>query len=112
MKTYGKKEYVCSGPLYQGMKIDGGKIALSFDHVGTGLDASDDLDLTHFEIAGEDGKFVPAKATIEGERVVVSAEAVPAPVQVRFGWDQLARPNLGNREGFPASPFNTAELPR
>ena len=111
-KTYGKKEYVCSGPLYQGLKIDGGKIVLSFDHIGTGLDAIDDLDLTHFEIAGEDGKFVPAKATMEGERVVVAAEAVPAPVHVRFGWDQLAQPNLANKEGFPASPFNTAELPR
>ena len=110
-KTYGKKEYVCSGPLYKGMKIDGGKIVVSFDHVGTGLDASDDMDLTHFEIAGEDGKFVSAKATMEGERVVVSAEAVPAPANVRFGWDQLAQPNLANKEGFPASPFNTAELP-
>jgi len=42
--------------------------------------------------------------------VVVSAEAAPA--NVRFGRDQLARPNLGNREGFPTSPFNTAEVPR
>ena len=111
-KTYGKKEYVCSGPLYKGRKIEGGKIAVSFDHIGTGLDAMDDLDLTHFEIAGADGKFVPAKATMEGERVVVSAEAVSAPVHVRLGWDQLAQPNLANKEGFPASPFNTAELPR
>ena len=55
---------------------------------------------------------VKGKATMEGERVVVSAEAVPAPVQVRFGWDQLAQPNLANKEGFPASPFNTAELLR
>ena len=111
-RTYGKREYVYSGPLYRSMKIDGGKIVLTFDHVGTGLDAIDDLDLTHFEIAGADGKFVPAKAAMVGEQVVVSAEAVPAPAHVRFGWDQLARPNLGNREGFPASPFNTAELPR
>ncbi len=111
-RTYGKREYVYSGPLYRSMKIDGGKIVLTFDHVGTGLDAIDDLDLTHFEIAGADGKFVPAKAAMVGEQVVVSAEAVPAPANVRFGWDQLARPNLGNREGFPASPFNTAELPR
>ncbi len=44
--------------------------------------------------------------------VVVSAEAVPAPANVRFGRDQLDRPNLGNREGFPTSPFNTAEVPR
>lgn len=111
-RTYGKKEYVFSGPLYKSMKIGSGKIVLSFDHIGTGLDAADDMDLTHFEVAGEDGKFVAAKAVMVGEQVVVSAESVPAPTNVRLGWDQLARPNLANKEGFPASPFNTAELPR
>ncbi|MCE9608992.1 MAG: sialate O-acetylesterase [Chthoniobacter sp.] len=111
-RTYGKKEYVFSGPLYRSMTIEGGKIVLSFDHLGTGLDAADDLDLTHFEIAGEDGKFFAAKAVMVGEHVVVSADTVPAPKNVRFGWDQLARPNLANKEGFPASPFNTTELPR
>ena len=30
-----------------------------------------------------------------------------APVAVRFGWHQLAEPNLANKAGLPASPFRT-----
>jgi sialate O-acetylesterase len=32
---------------------------------------------------------------------------VKEPVHVRFGWDQLATPNLVNLAGLPASPFTS-----
>ena len=63
--------------------------------------------LTEFQIAGTDGKFVPAEAQIDGNAVVVSAEGVSSPTQVRFGWHKTANPNLTNAEGLPASPFQT-----
>jgi sialate O-acetylesterase len=103
--TYGEKiEY--SGPLYQAMKIQGNKIALSFTHPGTGLVAKDG-DLKGFTIAGADGKFVPAKAVIDGSLVIVSAEGVPEPKAARYGWDNVPDVNLYNKEGIPASPFRT-----
>jgi len=34
-------------------------------------------------------------------------DMVRAPTAVLFDWHQLAMPNLGNREGLPASPFRT-----
>jgi sialate O-acetylesterase len=108
-KTYGKKDLVYSGPLYKSMKVDGNKVRLSFAHVGGGLKSRDDKALTEFEIAGKDGKFVPAEATIEGDTVVVQAKDVSEPVQVRFGWRNMANPNLSNKEGLPASPFQTNE---
>ncbi|MBY0528271.1 MAG: sialate O-acetylesterase [Gemmataceae bacterium] len=106
-KTYGKSGFAYSGPLYQSMKIDGNKIRVSFDHVGGGLVARDGKPLTHFQIAGEDGKFVDAKAEIDGGTVVVSAEGVAKPVAVRFAWHQEAEPNLSNKDGLPAGPFRT-----
>jgi sialate O-acetylesterase len=106
-KTYGKKDIVYSGPLYKSMKSDGNKIRLSFAHVGGGLKSRDGKPLTEFQIAGKDGKFVPAEATIDGETVVVSAKGVDSPKQVRFGWRMIANPNLINKEGLPASPFQT-----
>jgi sialate O-acetylesterase len=106
-KTYGKKGLVYSGPLYKSMKVEGDKVRLSFAHVGGGLKARDGKSLTEFEIAGKDGKFVPATATIEGATVVVSAKGVESPTQVRFGWRNTANPNLANKEGLPASPFQT-----
>jgi sialate O-acetylesterase len=108
--TYGKKDLVYSGPLYKGMKAEGNQIAVSFKHIGSGLAARDGKDLTDFEVAGEDGKFVPAQAKIQNDKVVVSAEGVSAPKKVRFAWDQLAQPNLMNKEGLPASPFSSAML--
>jgi sialate O-acetylesterase len=80
---------------------------LSFDWVGRGLATRDGKPLSWFEIAGEDRKFVPAEATIDGATVIVSSEKVKAPTAVRFGWSQVAQPNLVNKEGLPASPFRT-----
>ena len=106
-KDYGRKEIVYSGPLYVSMKVEGDKIRLSFAHVGGGLISRDGKDLSEFQIAGADGKFVPAKATIDGKTVVVSADGVAAPKQVRFGWRKTANPNLANKAHLPASPFQT-----
>ena len=106
-KEYGKKDIVYSGPLYKSMTVEGGKIRLSFAHVGGGLKSRDGKPLAEFEIAGADGKFVPAEAAIDGDTVVVQAKAVALPTQARFGWRNVANPNLSNKEGLPASPFQT-----
>ena len=103
--TYGEKiEY--SGPLYDSMLTKNGKAAISFKHVGGGLVAKDG-ELKGFTIAGEDGKFVPAQAKIQGSTVVVSAEGVAHPKAVRYGWANVPDVNLFNKEGLPASPFRT-----
>ena len=62
-------------------------------------------------IAGSDRKFVFADAKIEDDAVVVSSPQVPNPVAVRYGWADLPRVNLFNKDGFPASPFRTDEWP-
>lgn len=108
-KDYGKKDLVYSGPLYKGMKVEGDKIRVSFAHVGTGLEARGSKALSEFEIAGKDGKFVPAEAAIDGNTVVVQAKDVTEPTQIRYGWRNTANPNLMNKEGLPASPFRTQD---
>jgi sialate O-acetylesterase len=42
-----------------------------------------------------------------GDAVLVWSPRVTAPMAVRFGWHELAVPNLANKEGLPASPFRT-----
>ena len=102
-----KKDLVYSGPLYKSTNVEGNKIRLSFAHVGGGLKSRDGQPLREFEIAGADGKFQPAKAVIDGDTVIVEANEVASPAQVRFGWHNVANPNLVNKEGLPASPFQT-----
>jgi len=109
-KTYGKEDLVYSGPIYRSMRIEKDFIRLSFDYVGSGLIARNGP-LTDFEIAGEDRKFVPAKATIDGETIVVSATEVSTPVAVRYAFKNWVQPNLYNAEGLPASSFRTDDWP-
>ena len=107
LATVYDKDLVYSGPIYKSMKIEGDKIRLSFDHVGSGLKTSDGKPLDYFTIAGDDKKYYPAEAVIDGETIVVSSPEVKEPVAVRFGWHEAATPNFVNKEGLPASPFRT-----
>jgi sialate O-acetylesterase len=106
-KDYGQEDLVHSGPLYKSMAIEGSKIRLSFDHTGSGLASRDDKPLDWFEIAGKDGKFVKAQATIDGDTVLVSSDEIAKPTAARFAWHQEGVPNLMNKEGLPAGPFRT-----
>jgi len=105
-KDYGFTNTVFSGPVYKEMKIDGDKIILSFDYA-EGLKTRDGQQPSHFEIAGKDKKFYPAKAEIINNKVVVSNEKIKNPVAVRYGWSDIAEPNLCNKENLPASSFRT-----
>ena len=104
--VYGEN-IVYSGPLFQSAKKDGNKIIISFTNTGTGLIAKDGDELREFAIAGSDKKFVWAKATIEGDKIIVSSSEVPDPVYVRYAWANNPDVNFYNKEGLPASPFRT-----
>ena len=98
---------VYAGPTYKSMKVEGDTIRISFDHIGGGLKAKGG-ELKQFAIAGQDKKFVWAKAKIDGDTVVVKAEEIKNPVAVRYAW--ACNPegcNLYNKEGLPANPFRT-----
>jgi sialate O-acetylesterase len=105
--TYGEKGLVYSGPLYKSMFVEGNAAKISFDFADGSLISNDGLPLRWFEIAGDDHIFYRAAAEISGETVTVRSAQVPAPKAVRFGWSQLAVPNLANKQGLPASPFRT-----
>jgi len=118
-QAYDKKDLVPSGPLFREQKIEDGKIRILFDHVGnglmvgekTGLEPTKELPdgkLKRFAVAGEDKKWHWADATIDGDTIVVSCEAVPKPVAVRYAYSMNPEgANLYNKEGLPASPFRT-----
>lgn len=105
--AYGDTNVVFSGPVYDGMTVEGGKIRLKFKHVGGGLTVRDGGALKGFAVAGEDKKFVWADAAIEGNSVTVGNAAISKPVAVRYAWADNPVCNLCNKEGLPAQPFRT-----
>jgi sialate O-acetylesterase len=105
--SYGERiEY--AGPLFRQATPEGAAMRVWFDHISGGLKAKGET-VTGFELAGQDGKFVPAEARIDGTTVVVSASAVPEPKFVRYAWKDVPDCNLYNGENLPASPFRSGE---
>ena len=112
-KDYGKKlKHQYSGPIFSKIDHTESKDSLTVHfHKDTtgGLTTNDKKPVSHFEISGKDGKWHPAKVTIVyGDHLIVKSDAVKNPVHVRFGWHQMAEPNLVNGAGLPASPFSTS----
>jgi sialate O-acetylesterase len=109
-ETYGQKTEE-SGPLYDSYKVEGDKVRLRFTHAA-GLKTRDGAAPVGFFVAGEDRKFFPAEARIDGSAaVVVWSKDVPHPVAVRYAWADNPTNNLYNAEGLPASPFRTDDWP-
>ena len=111
--TYQKRgPFSYSGPLFRSFQISGGAMAVSFEHSRGGLVSSDGKPLRHFEIAGADLAFHPAKATAVGSGIILSSPDVSRPLHARYAWSPYPNPlvNFVNGDGLPASPFTTESV--
>ena len=107
-----------SGPLFRAMSVRDGAVLVQFDHADTGLMAGKiaspgkpaeaaNATLNGFELCGEDGKWHPAKATIEEKNLLVVSDLVKTPVAVRYAYTNAPAASLVNAAGLPAAPFRT-----
>lgn len=103
---YGVSGLFYKSPQYASHTREKGAIRVSFNHVPTAL-ISKGGPPTEFQIAGADGRFVPAKAMIEGKTILVYSNEIKEPVDVRFGFTNTAMPNVFSAEGLPVNPFRT-----
>jgi sialate O-acetylesterase len=124
-KTHGR-DVVQSGPVFESMKVEGGKLRVKFTRIAEGLRARTSPapsapnmaedgyrftlgsgPVTGFAVAGKDGRFHWADAAIDGDEVVVRADDVLKPVAVRYAWGDNPDCNLYNSAGLPAMPFRS-----
>ena len=105
--TYGFHHVVPSGPLFKGVEFKKGIAYVSFHHAEGMRPAKEGEELLTFELAGEDRRFYPAKAVVEGNVVKVSCPQVKNPTIVRYGWQPFTKANLVNAAGLPASTFRS-----
>lgn len=97
-----------SGPLFRQAAPEADGIRIWFDETAGGLVARGG-ELQGFEVAGEDERFLPASARIEGATVLTTSSQVASPKYVRYGWQNAPTVNLFNSDGLPASPFTSEE---
>jgi sialate O-acetylesterase len=105
-ETYKQNIGAYKSPVYQSMQVEKDKIRLSFSNVITGLKSTGKIPM-QFLIAGDDQKFVPATAKIEGSTIVLSSKLVKVPVAARFCFDDTSMPDVFSAEGLPLAPFRT-----
>ncbi len=106
--AYGEK-IVSSGPTFKSMKTGGGNAVISFDNVGSGLEAKDGP-LEGFAVSSDGKKWIWGEAKIEGDTVVVSAPSLDSIKAVRYAYaPKNPKGNLYNKEGLPASPFSAGD---
>jgi sialate O-acetylesterase len=105
-QTYGQKGFGALSPTYESVTVKGNAAAVRFKNAPNGMTAFGQ-ELAGFEVAGADQKWYPAKASIAGSVINVSAAEVAAPVAVRYAFRDYTRATLFSNEGLPVSSFRT-----
>jgi len=95
------------GPVYRSCIGNGPELLISFYHAEYGFTVKGE-EIKNFEIAGADGKFVPAKAEVKGSAIVLKSTEVEAPVAARYMWVDYAEVTLFGANGLPVAPFRTS----
>jgi len=107
-RTYGRKDVPCDGPEVVSAAVKGDVVTLKFNHVRKWL--MHGTDPAPFELAGADGKFVPATVKYLDGAVELRARGAVDPKQVRYLWNWCGKGRLKNDYGFPLAPFHMRSL--
>ena len=93
---------VCLSPEVISAELNDGKIILTLDQpIQSG-------ELYEFEVAGEDGKFMNASATANGNRITIlpPPSTLLPPRSIRYAWkDNPLKANVRSLSGLPMSSF-------
>ncbi|MBP5227304.1 MAG: hypothetical protein J6336_07965, partial [Kiritimatiellae bacterium] len=113
-RDYGFDNIIDDAPVLKSWKVEGDKFVMSFSDANSWYAYNDDRsEAKGFEIAGKDGKYVPAKilnkganGTLSGKELIVSAPGVKEPRRLRY---LASKPWIGSLysfdSGLPLGPF-------
>lgn len=130
LKNQYGKELVVDGPMFREYEVKGNQLIVSFDNAEGGLVVADtaynavgrnedstgfanpkvipngDDQVSLFYLAGEDRVWHPAKVKVDGDKAVVTSDAVKNPRGVAYGTGGIGfQPNLYNKALLPTTPF-------
>ena len=105
---YGFKEIDAVTPVPKAFLFEDNKSIVSFDVSKLGIGPIN-MDLSGFELAGEDKVFYPAVARVDKDcmSITVTSPQVSKPIAVRYGIKNWSEASLFNSFGIPVSPFRS-----
>lgn len=93
-------------PMMASARMSGARVTVDFDYIGGGLTVRGEQ-LRGFAIAGEDKKYVWARASLHKNQVTVWSDKVKHPKYLRYAWATNPEgANLYSQSGLPATPFS------
>lgn len=108
LKTVYGRPVSADGPAFRTARPERGGLRVFFEH-GQGLRFRTSPEGS-FELAGADGVYYPAKASIENDTVFLTSGDVPEPLFARYAWASWGPVPLYNAAGIPAAPFRSSRL--
>ena len=93
------------GPIFQECINRQDKLELHFQYAEDGLEVREGNQM--FEIAGADKKYVPAKAEVKDNQIIVWSEKVKYPMYARYCWSNYCDVTIYGKNGIPLAPFRT-----
>ena len=103
--VYGGCEKDAFGLMYRDFSVNGNELTLYFDHTENGMELRGNG--AGFEIAEDNGNYIPAKAEICGNTVKLTADGINKPARARYAWKNYPEFSLFSKNGIPAAPFRT-----
>ena len=99
-------------PSYTGYSIDGNKLKVTVKDAYDGLKTADGSEAAGFMVAGADGVYYEASATLSGNEIIISSDKVSSPVSASYGYEKHRYPytDIENEEDLKTAP-TTPELP-
>lgn len=111
-----------TGPLFDHAECGDGELILHFKNADRGFRVANippsaerpgydrtapPAESMGFEVAGEDGNYIPAAVEIRGDRIHVSADGVARPIYARYLWTNYGDVAVYGVNGIPLAPFRT-----
>lgn len=106
--VYGENVEYC-GPVFKSAVLEDENIVrVSFTHSDSGLICKGGIQ--NLYLRGSSGEYVAANSRIDGSDLLVWADEISHPVEVKMAYDNTDIITLYNKEGFVAAPFYSTVL--
>lgn len=104
------KDVPDTGPRFERAVMKDNTVVVSFKNMDQGLSTKDEKAPSWFELSADGKTFLPAKAALVQDTVVLTPEETITPAFVRMGWSETAIPNLQDKNGWPVFAFPAQKI--